>query len=215
MTTTLTLIRHAEPQAWVDNVVAGPRGDTGLSELGKRQAAALRDRFFAVGYSTDVVLTSVLPRAIETTEILLPALGGLAVTQHCDYCELHPGDADGLPWDEYGRRYGFVVPHVTPDLPFAPGGESLNDFGRRVRRALDSVLTDHAGRHVTMVSHGGFISGVCLELLDASIDNPRSFLLAPKLTSVTEWTESDEGDALWRLERYNDAAHLERSMMEP
>jgi broad specificity phosphatase PhoE len=211
--TTLTLIRHAEPQAWADNVVAGPRGDTGLSELGKRQAAALRDRFLAGRYSTDVVLTSVLPRAIETTEILLPALGGLAVIQHCDYCELHPGEADGLPWDEYSRRYGRVAPHVTPDVAFAPGGESLNDFALRVRRALGTVLSDHAGQHVTMVSHGGFISGVCLELLGASIDAPRDFLLAPTVTSITEWTATEERDALWRLERYNDAAHLEGSMM--
>jgi hypothetical protein len=65
-----------------------------------------------------------------------------------------------------------------------------------------------------MVSHGGFISGVCLELLGASINDPRPFLLAPKLTSVTVWTETDEPDGFWRLERYNDAAHLERAMMD-
>jgi probable phosphoglycerate mutase len=207
--TTLTLIRHAEPQAWVDNVVAGPTGDTGLSDLGRRQAVALRDRLLHNDYSTDVVLTSVLPRAIETTEILAPALGGLAPMQDCDYCELHPGEADGLPWDEYQTRYRPSVPHAAPDVPFSPGGESLNEFARRVRRALDGLLADHAGRHVTIVSHGGFISAVSLELLGARIDDPRGFLLAPRLTSITEWASSEERDGLWRLERYNDAAHLE------
>ncbi len=211
--TTFTLIRHAQPQAWLDNVVAGPAGDTGLSDLGRRQALALRDRLLDTAYTTDVVLTSVLPRAIETTEILAPALGDLAPTQDCDYCELHPGEADGLPWDEYQSRYRPVVPHATPDVPFSPGGESLNEFARRVRRALDGLLTDHVDRHVTIVSHGGFISAVCLELLGARIDDARAFLLAPKLTSITEWVSSDERDGVWRLERYNDAAHLEGTMM--
>ena len=34
-------------------------------------------------------------------------------------------------------------------------------------------------------------------------------MLGPTHTSMTTWTTSDEREGLWRLERYNDAAHLE------
>ena len=46
-----------------------------------------------------------MPRAIETAEILAPALGGLEVRRECDFCEGHPGDADGLTWAELDQRY--------------------------------------------------------------------------------------------------------------
>ena len=101
--TMVTLIRHAHPQAAITGVVAGPKGDTGLSDLGRQQAAALRDRLLALGFTTDVVLTSILPRAVETAQILAPALGEPEIEQDCDLCELHPGDADGIPWDRVPR----------------------------------------------------------------------------------------------------------------
>jgi broad specificity phosphatase PhoE len=206
--TMLTLIRHAHPQAAITGVVAGPKGDTGLSDLGRRQAAALRDRLMALGFTTDVVLTSILPRAVETARILAPALGEPEIEQDCDLCELHPGDADGIPWDEYRARYN-VVPYETPDKPFSPGGESLRELEQRATRVLADVTARHPDERVTIVSHGGFISAACLQLLGARLTVPRGFLLSPAHTSMTTWTTSTEREGLWRLERYNDAAHLE------
>jgi probable phosphoglycerate mutase len=206
--TRLILIRHAEPQAAIDGVVAGPRGDTGLSDRGRRQAAALRDRLLAIGFTTDVVLTSILPRAVETAKILAPALGDPEVEQHSDFCELHPGEADGMSWDEYRTHFN-VVPDETPDEPFSPGGESLRDLEERADRALADVVARYPDERVVIVSHGGFISAICLRLLGARITAPRGLVLAPAHTSITIWTASAERPGLWRLDRYNDVAHLE------
>lgn len=206
--TMLTLIRHANPQASISGVVAGPKGDTGLSDLGRRQAGALRDRLLAIGFTTDVVLTSILPRAVETAQILAPALGEPEIEQDCDLCELHPGDADGMPWDEYRARYN-VVPYQTPDEPFSPGGESLRELEQRAERVLADLLVTYPDERVVIVSHGGFISAVCLQLLGARLSEPRGFVLAPLHTSMTTWTTSSEREGSWRLDRYNDAAHLE------
>ncbi len=151
----------------------------------------MRDRFLALGFTTDVVLTSVLPRAVETAQILAPALGDPEVEQDCDLCELHPGDADGMPWDEYRTRFT-VVPHETPDQPFSPGGETLREFEQRAERGLADVLHRYGDQRVVIISHGGFISAVCLQLLGARITEPRGFLLAPALTSITIWSTSDE-----------------------
>ena len=206
--TMLTLIRHAHPEAAITGLVAGPKGDTGLSDLGRRQAAALRDRLLALGFTTDVVLTSILPRAVETAQILAPALGEAEIEQDCELCELHPGDADGMPWDEYRARYN-VVPYETPDEPFSPGGESLRAFEQRAARVLADLTARYRSERVTVVSHGGLISGVCLQLLGTRLSEPRGFLLSPAHTSMTTWRTSDEREGLWRLDRYNDAAHLE------
>ncbi|MGH3975697.1 MAG: histidine phosphatase family protein, partial [Pseudonocardiaceae bacterium] len=106
--TRLVLIRHGESRATVDQMMGGHEGCRGLTERGKRQAEALADRLTRTGELADasVLLASVLPRAVETAEIVAPILGGLEVKQVCDFCELHVGAADGLlSWEEFRERY--------------------------------------------------------------------------------------------------------------
>src|SRR4051794_30023408 len=96
--TRLLLVRHGAAKAADTGVIAGIEGCTGLSDLGRRQAEALRDRLSAAPIQVDVVRTSLLPRAIETAEIIAPALGGHLgpAERDCDLCELHPGACDGM-----------------------------------------------------------------------------------------------------------------------
>ena len=201
--TRLVLVRHGEAQAHLDGVVAGPKGCTGLSDLGRRQATALRDRLASTGELTGatVLYASILPRAVETAEIIAPALGSLDIQQDCELCELHPGECDGITWSEYDARY-----RVTPwygDRVMSPGGESWVDFMARTARALTALVERHPGETVVVACHGGVIIGsmVCGLGLDGADDRG----LHPENTSLTEWTCSRDR---WRLRRFNDAAHL-------
>ncbi len=208
--TRLLLIRHGRAQSGDDGIIAGARGCTGLSDVGRRQAEALRDRVVRTDTHVDVVLTSVLPRAIETAEILAPALGGLAVVQDCDLCELHPGECDGMRWEEWRATAGFD-PMTDPDRPLSPGGESLVTFARRAVTAVDRVVTEHAGASIALVVHGGLIAAATLHLLgfdEALLRGERTMWLDPENTSLTEWRRDDQRRQ-WTLLRYNDAAHLE------
>jgi 2,3-bisphosphoglycerate-dependent phosphoglycerate mutase len=208
MTTRLVLIRHAEAQATLDDVVPGPRGDSGLSSQGREQARLLGDRLKGARWSPDLFLSSVLPRAIQTAQAISSAWSNAEPLQDCASCELHPGnEADGISWDEYRWRWG-VVPDLTPDQVFAPGGESLRGFERRVARAIDSVLHNHRGKTIVAVTHGGFIAAACLQFLGHRISTPRPFSLMPKYTSITIWTAGGEQEGNWILERFNEAAHL-------
>lgn len=204
----LTLIRHAEARAGVEGIIGGPTGDTGLTDLGYRQAEALRDRLHNTGFEVDVVLTSVLPRAIETAAILAPVFGSVEAVEDCDVCEIHPGEADGLTWTEYIDRYGIVWPR-PPDQPFAPGGESLLEFDARAAHVVEDIVARFPDATVVVVTHGGFISAVCLHLLGYSLGGAQPFFLGPENASLTTWSTSDDASKPWRLDRYNDAAHLE------
>src|SRR5262245_26197494 len=63
--TRIVLIRHGEARAGVSGIIGGPKGDTGLTDLGRSQAELLRDRLARTGeLQPDVLLASVLPRAI-------------------------------------------------------------------------------------------------------------------------------------------------------
>src|SRR4051812_37649034 len=75
--TRLILVRHGESVVQVEGIVGGPKACRGLSERGRRQVSALRDRWLRSGFRADVLLSSTLPRAVETAELLSDALGGL------------------------------------------------------------------------------------------------------------------------------------------
>src|SRR5262245_19609065 len=96
------LVRHGDAHAGLHGVVPGPLGCAGLTDLGRRQAEALRDHLFETGHlRADVLVSSVLPRAVETARIIAPGLGFDEFTQDCGLCEVHTGEADGVAWSEY------------------------------------------------------------------------------------------------------------------
>ena len=96
--TRLVIVRHGEAVSNAEDIVAGHVGCTGLTERGRRQVAALAERLRRTGEleGAAALYSSVLRRAVETAEILRPALGEVALRGQAAPC------ASGIP----GRRTG-------------------------------------------------------------------------------------------------------------
>jgi broad specificity phosphatase PhoE len=204
----LILIRHAESEHAVNNIVGGPLGCRGLTPRGRQQARRLAERLRRTGELADcaALLTSPFPRARETAEILLPALPSTAVSEEPNLCELLPGQADGLTWDAYRAHYGVFDLVAAPKRPFAPGGECWLEFQGRVRRTIAALAEQFAGRTVAAVTHAGFIVVSLLALFD--IPRPGTGArLHVDYTSLTTWSMIS---SIWTLAHYNDAWHLDR-----
>lgn len=212
--TRVVLIRHGESNSTVHQIVGGHEGCTGLSERGRRQAEMLAARLHRSGELTGAtaLLTSVLPRAVETAEIIAPALGGLIPKQDCDLCEIHPGEGDGLTWEEFRNRYMPADGSRSPYRAWSPGGESWATFMARVGTSLGDVARRHRGETVVVVCHGGVIEGGFAAFGNQPLRRP--FDVAIENTSITEWRRFDDAgggppeQARWQLVRFNDAAHL-------
>ena len=209
--TRLVLVRHGEAQCHVDQVVGGTRGCTGLSDLGRSQAEALRGRLERTGElaGADVLYASTLPRAIETAEAIAGVLGAPAVERDEGLCELHPGEADGITWEDFRARYTY--PGQGGDLyrPMAPGAESWAVFSARVGATLARLTAEHEGQTVVVACHGGVIE-CSLRALGELPLAPR-FLVRIENTSITEWERPGPGgedERRWTLVRFNDHAHL-------
>lgn len=206
----LHLIRHGEADVNVRRVVGGMRGDTGLTARGVVQVERLRDRLAATGeISADVLVTSTLPRARRTAEILAPALG-LPLVLEDDLQELNPGEADGMLVDEALAQFGMPDFERDPTRPLCPGGESWTRFMGRVAAVLERLSHAYEGRTVVAVTHGGVVDGAFAHFLRMS---PTAFppaQFATRHASLTHWhrrarTSTTDG---WRLVTYNDTAHL-------
>ncbi|MDW3217759.1 MAG: histidine phosphatase family protein [Acidimicrobiales bacterium] len=204
----LTLIRHGDAFAGLHGIIAGPKGCRGLTEIGRHQAAALRDDIEARGHVTaDVLLASVLPRAIETAEIIAPALGVDVADHDCELCEVHTGEADGLDWAIYTERYGPVDMTLEPDRLFAPQGESWNSFHDRVRRLLDRLAATYPHERVVAVCHAGVIMA-SLRVLLPFAHSATGAQLRPSNTGLTRW-EHDPSSGAWTLHSFNETTHLD------
>jgi broad specificity phosphatase PhoE len=206
----LILVRHGEAYAGFHGVIAGPTGCTGLTDRGRRQAAALRDHLAGSGrLRGDVLLSSIIPRAIETAAIIAPALGIETFNRECDLCEVHTGAADGLEWAEWGVRYGSFDMEAEPDRVFAPEGESWNSFHERVRQMFERLAQEYEGRTVVAVCHAGVIMASLRLLLPISdAGTGAGARIAPTNTGLTTWEWAPEAGR-WTLHSFNEASHLD------
>jgi len=205
--TRIVLVRHGQGEVNVSGRIGGHDTCSGLTDEGRRQVSAMADRLATTGELADaeVLMASRLARAQETAAILAPALrlDPSEVVIDCDLCELHPGAADGLLWEEYVEQFEPRDFDTNPGDPFAPGGESWNGFVDRVGQAMERIAGARVGRLVVVATHAGVIEASMLRLLAGSPEGGphRRLRLQTAHASLTEWEHSDFG---WRLKRYND-----------
>jgi|SRR5579871_1073643 probable phosphoglycerate mutase len=208
--TRLYLIRHGQAYCNVPpyGLVAGMRGDAGLTPQGREQAERLRDRLAATGeIEADVLIASTLPRARQTAEIIAPALD-LPIIFDDEVQEESVGDFDGLPWKEIEDQ----IPdqRVEPYRPFGPNGESWGQFVLRVGTALNRILQEHDGKNIVIVTHGGVIDASFAVFLGMNTLVPSETGFYTRNTSITLWErrEIDGFSLRWRLACYNDDLHV-------
>jgi broad specificity phosphatase PhoE len=210
MTTDLFLIRHGEAVVNVEPIIGGMRGDTGLTDRGRRQAELLEERLRTEELRADHLYVSTLPRALETGEYVARALQ-LPMQRDDDLQELRPGEADGLSVEEWRARFaGPDTPAVTdPFQEFSPGGESWATFLVRAGRALANLVARHEDQTVVAVCHGGVLE-VSFHLAFGVGGTGNKVRFAALNSSITHWRHWRGADSRseWELVTFNDAGHL-------
>jgi broad specificity phosphatase PhoE len=189
----LILLRHGRTEANASGLLLGRRLDPGLDDLGRRQAATLRD---VVGEAARVVC-SPLRRTRETAEAL-----GLPVEVDERWVELDYGSLDGTPMS--------AVPAETwsawrGDVGFVPGGgESLSALGARVRSACDDLSADARDDDVVVVTHVSPIKAAVAWALGVGDEVVWRMWCAPASVTVIA-----TNGAAPSLRSYNGTAHLD------
>jgi broad specificity phosphatase PhoE len=199
----LILLRHGESKHGVEHYIGGKAGCKGLTEQGVQQAEQLARRLKNERAGCDMLLSTSVKRAQETAAIVAAQLNQ-PVQVNDDLCELLPGDADGLFWTQYQQQYGEFDLRANPDTPFAPNGESWNQFVDRVETALNTLHQTYKDQHIVAVTHAGFIVVSFLLLFKVSLSGQRA-VINPSHASITEWHMAND---IWQLVRFNDTSHL-------
>ncbi|MGQ0662487.1 MAG: histidine phosphatase family protein [Pseudomonadota bacterium] len=123
-----------------------------------------------------------------------------------DFVEQNFGDWQGRTYDEigaYGRgegrhRFWLAAAHATP-----PGGESFVQVIARVQSAIERRTTDHAGRDIVVVAHGGSIRAALAVALDLAPEAALAFTIDTlSLTRIDHVAGSIPGHP-WRIGAIN------------
>jgi probable phosphoglycerate mutase len=211
--TRVVLVRHGHSVAQEQGYLSGHDTCRGLSERGRQQVVALRDRLERTGELTGAtaLYASILPRAIETAELLAPVVGGHEIRTDCGFCESHVGEAEGRSYSELEGL--FTSDEWTNDQRPFPGWETWQEMGERVSRALDAAIEQHSGETIVIACHGGVIVQAMQRWLGLQLPTPDDAAwFAPANSSITEWRGAPNpyrsGTLALELVRYNDHAHL-------
>jgi probable phosphoglycerate mutase len=203
--TSIVLIRHGESVGNATRTITHFRTCSGLSDEGRAQCELLAKRLDRTGELAGAVLyASHVRRAIETAEFVAPVIGSeISIDER--FAELDPGDeCDGMTYEDLIAKHDPDWSLDDPDGVIYPGGETVSGLHRRVAAALDHLVATHRGELVAVCTHGGVVDVAMRVALNLPIRGWFDlFTLNTSLTVIT-----DTGVGRWRLDRYNDTAHL-------
>jgi len=203
--TTLLLVRHGSTP--LSGLRFSGRGDPELSEEGHAQARAVAARLVStkgVAGESVAVVSSPLRRAQATAAPIAEALRA-EVSIDDGLVETDFGRWDGRTFAEVAAQWPAEQKAWLADSSVAPpGGESVNQVARRVRRTRDRLLAAYPGGTVVVVSH---VTPIKL-LLCAALGAPTSSVFRMHLdtASLSAVAWYPDGPAVVRL--LNDTGHL-------
>lgn len=200
--TPIILVRHGHAEH-IDGCMTGGWTDTMLTELGRRQAAALASRLRDELQGAPVKLyCSDLRRARETAEYIAAALG-LKPTPLRGLREINNGVAKDKTKEE--ARMHFREPtEPLLDWQIYPGAETWRQFHLRVSECMDALAGDETP--LILVTHGGTIVHVIGWWLGLDMATVSRVYFDADPASVSVLTTNSFGDRV--VSRLNDTSHL-------
>ncbi|MXP21046.1 bifunctional RNase H/acid phosphatase [Gordonia sp. HNM0687] len=201
--TRLLLLRHGQTELSVARRYSG-RGNPELTELGRRQAAAVAARLGAHA-EISAVISSPLSRARATARAVADRLG-IDVVVSDGLIETDFGSWEGLTFTEAADRDPELHSRWLADTSVpAPGGESFAQVAERVGEAKEALLQQYPGKTVLVVSHVTPIKSLLREALGTGPE--LLFRLHLDLASLSIAEFFPDGGSVVRL--VNDTGHLD------
>jgi probable phosphoglycerate mutase len=191
-------MRHAEVSYFGDDGSPVDPAEVPLNEEGVAQAKAVAQALG--GIEVDRIVTSGLPRTLETASIVAP---GRNAESWPELREIQGGRLSEIPADALHREFVHAFRGVIPNDARFLRGESIGELFDRVLPALDRIVASDDWHTALAVLHGG----VNRAILSYALTGERMFLghfeQAPACVNVLDLGEGGE----WIVRAVNVAAY--------
>jgi broad specificity phosphatase PhoE len=182
----LYLMRHAEVSYFSDGAPVNP-AEVPLNAEGIAQATAVAEALR--GIELDRVLTSGLPRTIETATIVAPSVPSESWPE---LREIQGGRLSEIPPDVLRQEFVHAFRGVIPNEARFLRGESIGELFDRVLPALERLVGEDGWDTALAVLHGG----VNRAILSYALTGERMYLgpfeQAPACVNVLDLGDGDE-----------------------
>jgi len=164
----LYLIRHGETTHNAEGRVQG-HTESHLSDLGRKQAARLRERLLDAPITR--VFVSPLARAVETARIAFEDRVPISARERLR--EIHLGIWEGQRAEDLRNTYPEEVRlwFQHPSAMRISGAETVRKFRGRVSAEMRHILREVPDGGFAVVAHGGVICTYLTYLLGMKLDN--------------------------------------------
>ena len=163
----LYLMRHAEVSYFDDDGSPVNPAEVPLTEEGVAQAKAVAHALG--GIEVDRILTSGLPRTLETASIVAP---GRDAESWPELREIQGGRLSEIPADALHQEFVHAFRGVIPNDARFLRGESIGELFDRVLPAVDTIVAADDWNTALAVLHGG----VNRAILSYALTGERMFL---------------------------------------
>jgi broad specificity phosphatase PhoE len=185
----LLFVRHGETVGNLEQIAHG-QSESPLNERGVRQAKLTAHMLRGWERDYHRVYTSPLSRAQHTGQHIASSLR-LPIDTHDDLIEGFLGDWEGVTYQELDD-FGFAKHSIKDDDFSGHSGESPNQLGNRVARAVSEIRGRHPDENIILVSHGAAIAHLIARLLDTRPAFGYQYLMHN--SAVTELAFVDDSD---------------------
>jgi broad specificity phosphatase PhoE len=164
------LMRHGET-AWNRSGRVMGRNPIELDPEGRAQVE--RAVPFARELAIDLIVTSPLPRARQSAEIIAAGIGRVAVSEDQELSEVQYGRWEGMVFDDLIKDPEYVRYRERPlDHP-TPGGETILHVQSRGVEAIARAVGANPGKRILFVSHGDIIRTVLTHFMGLELSQFR------------------------------------------
>jgi broad specificity phosphatase PhoE len=194
----LYLMRHAEVSYFSEDGAPVDPHEVPLNEEGVAQAGAVAEALR--GIALDRVITSGLPRTLETASIVAPAA---MPESWAELREIQGGRLSEIPADALEREFVHAFRGVIPNESRFLRGESIGELFDRVLPAVERLVADDGWHTALAVLHGGVNRAILSYALTAERMFLGHFEQAPACVNVLDLGEGGE----WIVRAVNVAAY--------
>jgi phosphoserine phosphatase len=151
------LMRHGET-AWNREGRVMGRQPVDLDEGGRAQVELAVP--LARQMALDLIVSSPLPRAVQSAEIIARGVGGIDILTDDRLEEVRYGHWEGKTFYQLIEDETYISYRKAPLESLTPGGETIREVQQRGVAAVDAAVTANRGKRILFISHGDIIRTV-------------------------------------------------------
>ena len=161
------LIRHGQSKGGKKKIIAG-QSDLSLTKLGKEQAATLGQEFLESGIKFEVVYSSDIARASQTSTIICEKLGISGIIFDKRLREQDAGIFTGRKVSSLSKEEKKFLDNTMVDLDLRVlGGETNREMTFRIKEVFhEIVMNNPEDTTILLVAHGGTLYHILVRVLE-------------------------------------------------